>query len=545
MHANQARVVPAHQARVVPALRAQSGRAALQPFVGLALCVLQAACSSPPPGYLLETPHGATFSGTNIGRVVRVSGLAGTPGAEIELCIRDPSDEAPGDLEAGWEVAATTFAGIDPVAGTPSGVSLSLEEGLEVSVGGSAGELSRYPWALEAVLVPDWREVGRWPEGAVAQVRLKEDGIDLAFYGDLEASLEDPTGAYATDNALRPEQVITLVSTSILPDPAEPALSRPSGHTASQEETDAYYEAIGAGPGALRETLSGWRQANGFPKGDVTARYFNAEDLGFGREMHCRATATDPTNGIACYVVNYGQPGDPPKAALSDLLEQRDPVATVAMEYAPADPTNPVRFYAYGSAGQLLREVQLDREGPKATPQACLSCHGGSYDPLRHRIDGASFLPFDPYAYLYADSSNASREAQQEAFRQLNVLVKATAPQTGILARIDAQYAPPGVGTAGTVARRDVVPAGWAGSEQLYLEVARPYCMGCHMARPGVLGFPDTASFYAMADPILGEVCRDHTMPHGQIARERFWQSPARALLLRALGRIEGCTPGR
>src|SRR5207248_10329279 len=116
-----------------------------------------------------------------------------------------------------------------------------------------------------------------------------------------------------------------LVLRSILPGiPAPPTHSAPFlsiKNTACEtaaggciQETTAYYNAIGATSG--KETLAKFRTVNGFDQGDTSAIYYNAADLGFGREMHCRQSA-DANPDVACYVTNYGLPAGDPVLALS------------------------------------------------------------------------------------------------------------------------------------------------------------------------------------------------------------------------------------
>src|ERR1022692_1925784 len=67
--------------------------------------------------------------------------------------------------------------------------------------------------------------------------------------------------------------------------------------------------------------------------GEPQAVYFNNGDLKFGRNMHCRVTATGTT---ACYVSNYGTVGeDDSITALPEARASGTPVATVTMEYDP------------------------------------------------------------------------------------------------------------------------------------------------------------------------------------------------------------------
>src|SRR5262249_22445110 len=67
-----------------------------------------------------------------------------------------------------------------------------------------------------------------------------------------------------------------------------------------------------------------------------------------------------------------------------------------------------VRFYVYAPSASnpneedLALAAALDREGFKSVPQMCMACHGGDYDTQTHEAQGASFLPFDVFSFLYS-----------------------------------------------------------------------------------------------------------------------------------------------
>lgn len=207
----------------------------------------------------------------------------------------------------------------------------------------------------------------------------------------------------------------------------------------------------GTDPSGLckRNTLGGWWAKNGFDPvtglgPDVTtAWYLNSNDLGFGREMHCRVTgwrtaiADRPAWApiapeiflssfrpdlvasaaisdwkfvlpkfpatVACYVVNYTTDycfnyptNDPQNANLAWQGQQSiladpnvDPLnayGTVAMEFAPVEgfgDLGPVtKFFVYDgriASGKRLGAANLDGCGAKSVPEVCMSCHGGKW----------------------------------------------------------------------------------------------------------------------------------------------------------------------
>ena len=63
---------------------------------------------------------------------------------------------------------------------------------------------------------------------------------------------------------------------------------------------EAYYDTVD--PKGFRRDLTDFKDRNGFPAGEIVAKYANSGDLGFGRDMHCRKSGAD----VACYVTNYG-----------------------------------------------------------------------------------------------------------------------------------------------------------------------------------------------------------------------------------------------
>lgn len=198
-----------------------------------------------------------------------------------------------------------------------------------------------------------------------------------------------------------------------------------------------------------RTTLGGWWQKNGFDPVTglgtdvISAWYLNSNDLGFGREMHCRVTswstiiadrpAGAPTSAskmvealrddilaspqvaeytslfglypssVACYVTNYttdhcyNYPTNDPQNADLAYQGQQTFVAnptvnpthaygTVAMEFGPVEGFGEVgpitKFFVYNgrtASGQRLTAANLDGCGPKSVPELCMSCHGGAW----------------------------------------------------------------------------------------------------------------------------------------------------------------------
>lgn len=305
-------------------------------------------------------------------------------------------------------------------------------------------------------------------------------------------------------------------------------LSRP-GISDTREATE-YYTTISAPP-----TLNQWKSTYGFSGADdTTAIYYNAGDLGFGREMHCRKHGAD----VACYVVNHGLgPGGPVQPSIADAIANRNSLPTVAMVYHDARNGSPndVTFYVYDQAGALVNGVALDSEGDKFMPTMCLACHGGYYDWTSNAVIGGNFLPFDTESFRYSPQPGYTFADQQEKFRHLNALVRATKPSPSIIELIDGWYAATGgVGAPGSRPNPDFVPAGYAGDPGLYNTVFKPYCRSCHIAQVSYPFSTPTQLLAWSASSNLNTgyaVFHGFDMPHAELTSHNFWNSAAPAYL--------------
>ena len=292
----------------------------------------------------------------------------------------------------------------------------------------------------------------------------------------------------------------------------------------NNNETDLYYSTIGA-----PATLTAWLSAYGFSgSNDVQARYYNAGDLGFGREMHCRQ---QPGVYVACYVANHGfGAGGPAAGAVDDAIANRRALGSVAMVYAVGAATNPVTFYIYDANGARLDGVALDSQGAKNAPTMCLACHGGSYDSTTHRVTGTSFLPFDLELFKYSGQAGYRLVDQQEAFRQLNELVLTTNPLNHIQEMIGKWYEDTGgVHQAGAVFNPAKVADAYNANDAdraLYNQVIKPACRSCHLAQSFYLS--DPAQFNGAQQLLFWTlVYGDYSMPHSERTSHNFWSGPA------------------
>jgi hypothetical protein len=331
-------------------------------------------------------------------------------------------------------------------------------------------------------------------------------------------------------------------------------------------QATAYYNAIDPpSPTPNRDTLGKFWAGNGFDANgnsidtEAKAHFINFNDLGFGRDMHCRK---DPvTLNVGCYVTNYGAPDQSPgNYDLAKAADESVAGATVAMEYSPGPGgTKIVKFFAYGGgeagSGRIL-SANLDGSGEKFVPNLCLNCHGGEYAPLvpagptNGELDmGASFREFDIHSYrdgTLADKPNTlasglyeitdSTGGQQGQFLELNKMVRdSTAPAPAISELVNIWY-----NNADTLPfNKDALPIGWpAAQSALYLNVVAKACRTCHVAF-------DTAKSWATYDqlksyrPLLGfyicggdpsqgatdfsEAKKSRLMPHAVVTFKNFW----------------------
>jgi len=322
--------------------------------------------------------------------------------------------------------------------------------------------------------------------------------------------------------------------------------------------TDAYYAAINA-PATLAEFDTRFLQRD-----LADATYYNAGDLGIGREMRCgRFTATGGGVGVACAVSNYGTFGGAGGEALSLAVTgatsgtHSGSFATVAMAFVgPVTAPNAVQFFVYGADGKLVNRAVLDTHGDnQAIPNNCLSCHASnaSYDPTTHAVTGARFLPFDPAAFAFADVSGFRRTDQEGAFRALNALVW-TAGASAATREMLTGFYHGDPGTSQLAADTAFVPAGWQGAleSRVYTEAIAPYCRGCHASRgdgdnKNALDLSSSAGLIARASAVAQVVCSNGNgkvkrMPDAEVTQHAFWSGRARAYLA-ALIDLPACTP--
>lgn len=195
-----------------------------------------------------------------------------------------------------------------------------------------------------------------------------------------------------------------------------------------------------------------------------------------------------------------------------------------------------VRFYIYvqnaahPAEDDLSLSAALDEEGAKSFPQMCMACHGGDYDPSQHMANGASFLPFDVFSFLFSQQNGLTLDDQQEEFRQLNLLVRNTNPNPdnpdqpyhpdpAIRNLIDSLYAGH-VDVSQTRATLPQAPASWQAHAAAYTGFYAHYCRTCHSALTDPseqvrgLDFEDVNNL--VSSGFQGDVCNG-IMPHAEV----------------------------
>jgi hypothetical protein len=320
-------------------------------------------------------------------------------------------------------------------------------------------------------------------------------------------------------------------------------------------EAKRYYAEIGAPglpAGESPATFDSWKTAFGFPVrgadeslAEYRARtnvvvYYNSNELGLGRELGCvefadgADAAGTPLTGVACYVTNYGAVFGDAVGSTRLAIAGTTPRNTVCIAHRPSLPEGyQVQFYVFGRTGQRQDWAQLDTLGARPQPHVCMNCHGGSYDADRHLAKDARFLPLDPNFVAFAGEGTAgghgvTRAGQEEAIRYNNMLAARTPLTARQVEAFDGLY-DGRIQTAGTIARTDFVPQGWAkdpASQAIYGQVVRPFCGTCHLATQA-----EGASIFDSADAFRGVaasafLCNTATpMPNAQATMRGLWSA--------------------
>ena len=381
-------------------------------------------------------------------------------------------------------------------------------------------------------------------------------------------------------------------------------LDLPTSLINNQKWTEAYYAAID--PGNERDTLNKWKTKNGFDAGhDVHVIFRDTKDLGYGRNMYMRKNA----NGcLAIYVENFlvevidGLPYNTLNLIAAIKNDRKHHFGSNAIEFSDldgdcdgsepmfnkfftfvADPSNPT------ADEPRLLSVDLDGRGEKYMPIPCITCHGGTAKPLE--ADGSfpssavpgqtnpelrigdtnsKLQPFEVDTFEFSDEPGYTREDLEDKLKELNEAAFSTYPGTRANGEWDADFIREVLdgwygGHFLSAANNNgfdttFVPQGWkhdptdntipasrpASSEELFLQVVKPYCFACHSKRGtnlrsnNLINTVDTSKdvnfstyekFVSHAEQIEEYVYARGQMPMSRLTFDKFWESNAPEIL--------------
>jgi len=478
------------------------------------------------------------YTGTSTAQSIQIGGYTTEPSSWIYPQVLTSLGVGAKDPGATWVSIGAFRAGSSPI---------------------SSGGQDYYPWNGTLTNFTN----ATWPSGGVARVRvLYQQGTDYTTgftFDDLGCLLANAGSTFlqiASACQSHDSGYLHLVdkdpvrsSTRSYISLRETPTVKFQGQVIADPALD-YYAVVD--PTSTRTTLADWQHLNGFDGfggsmpgyGTIAkATYYNQGDLELGRDMNCVKKLTG--TALACYVTNYGDPAGAPgpgnsaTASLAAAIAHNTAglVATVAMEYRPNNAANRVTFFAFDAAGNRVTKVVLDGQGAKNMPGACLSCHGGRFNNATDSIAGGHFLPFDVDNFSYSTAVGYTLSAQQDAFRALNGLIVGANPTPAITELVNGWY-DNNLTPGGPDQDTDFVPTGWVGHEVVYREVVKPYCRGCHVtlddpaAAPQIFDINTYAELYNFRFVAMTRACELYDMPHSEVARNKFWQSPARGHMI-------------
>jgi hypothetical protein len=355
-------------------------------------------------------------------------------------------------------------------------------------------------------------------------------------------------------NTNMPEASVSVHA--VPPNRSVPYLTRNNGG-GSAALSDLHQSANGIGPGgglifAAQNlgALTGWDN-NGYPTWHspvAMAFYGNATELGFGRDVGCwqwpNSLGTVTVGMVTfCLAGNHGTPPGPqlPDAATVGatvaantggagqtygLIVTSPTMGQFFASYVPDHTQGPgvtplqLGNIAWGTDWKESATTTLDSEGPKYTPNVCLTCHGGTVNPASGKVTGASLLPIDPGLVVFP----GNRAAQEESIRQINAMIVNSMPTAAISDYINGLYSGK-VSVPGTTSQANYVPASWSQQAQLFQAVVKSDCLMCHLATPAARNFGSAAGFMQNKAAIYADVCNAHSMPNAEVPYVRFWTS--------------------
>ena len=354
-------------------------------------------------------------------------------------------------------------------------------------------------------------------------------------------------GAADYDN--RPTAAIVAPAPPPLPSHAPAFLSKSAG-VGSATETAAHYDRLcnwtadSAPCRGIGDVLVSW----GVSEGDFSpfqdtypfVQYQNVTDLGAMRETRCLFGQDLHQQHRSGNRREYGGPG--PTICYTNSGKKISLIVMYAQgalfgvfERAAVDAAAAASGYDESWPKSALRPTaEFDSEGPKFAPHVCLSCHGGTYDPVSKLVKGASLLPIDPslvqvQANRFFDHKPVEAE---EKIRRINSLIRQRYSSPAIAAYIEGLYGGFAgsrrlVDEPGTRAMPGYVPPGWGTvtERRLYLDFVKKDCAMCHLAGPQHLNFLSANNMLANKNLVHAAVCGARSMPHAEVPFKRFWTS--------------------
>ena len=367
-----------------------------------------------------------------------------------------------------------------------------------------------------------------FPTNAGLVMNLAEHGFPTRVGANMDPVIVEARRFY--DTLKNPAGAMQVVD---YPDPFTGAAPAPKV-TAPMTFT-AWKEAFQIPPRGADESLADYRA-----RANVVV-YYNKNELGLGRELGCAEFDDgvdgqgNPLTGVACYVTNYGTAFRDMFHSLDIAAQGEHPKNTVCISWRPSLPADyQVQFYAYDGDGIRLEWAQLDTLGPRALPQVCMNCHGGSYDNTTHLAKFARFLPLDPNVVLFDETKPGSTRADQEEAIRINNLYSTKSPLTPQQIELLDQLYGGKLTTPGTKSAKTWAPAGWRDGGRnaaLFDQVIKPNCTTCHAAMQTGPDGVDIAIYSLFETPetlleagLPGVVCGNFQMPNSQATRLNFWE---------------------
>ena len=270
-------------------------------------------------------------------------------------------------------------------------------------------------------------------------------------------------------------------------------------------------------------------------------------------------TFTDPHDGqttVAMAVTNF--------RSIEDAHCDRNPIATVCMEYSPRDflshfdATNAtialrsayqryVQFTVYsGNTETLVKQASLDGAAPKLVPNLCVTCHGGNrFGPGLSPNLGSVFVPFDTESFTY----HRGFGTQAATFAALNKGVLQTQASPTIVNLIQGWYGAIDPTTATGTFNNNYIPtyapsgftawsAGGATAAAEYNGIFKRSCRVCHTSRSSYALVDSWDAWQSLRGPQPAYAPNYLYMPAAQRTWGVFWGSRAGEVISPGSGHV-------